>query len=150
MYSQYFGPSNFGDVGKFHARFNLPHVNTYEQIGERPIDPDLMDFRVRFMEEELNEFKEGLAEGDHAKMFDALIDLTYVAMGTAHMQGYPWQQGWDRVQAANMAKVRAQSDGSDSKRGSSFDVVKPKGWTPPDIKGLLRLFGWGSDKENNA
>ena len=101
-----------------------------------------MDFRVKFLEEELEEFKEGRREGNHAKMFDALLDLVYVAMGTAHLQGYPWEAGWTEVQEANMAKVRAAKDGSDSKRGSQYDVVKPDGWQPPDIDFLLEWLGW--------
>lgn len=133
--------SNFDDVGVFHTKFDLPSVTT-EGAGSREIDFELMDFRSKFLEEELIEFREGLDEADHAKMFDALLDLAYVAFGTAHLLGYPWQEGWERVQKANMAKVRAQADGSDSKRGSSFDVVKPAGWEPPDIKDLLRSYGW--------
>ncbi len=89
------------------------------------------------MEEELEEFEIGKGADDHAQMFDALLDLVYVAMGTAHLLGYPWQAGWEAVQAANMAKVRAAADGSDSKRGSSYDVVKPLGWLPPDILAIL-------------
>lgn len=131
--------TDFSDVGEFHQKFGLHH---FVQGPVPEIDPDLMEFRIKFMQEELDEFKEGVEEGDHAKMFDALIDLVYVALGTAHFQGYPWQHGWDRVQAANMAKVRAKADGSDSKRGSAFDVVKPPGWTPPDIEGLLEQFGF--------
>lgn len=133
--------NNFADVGDFHTKFGL-HSVTARGPYQQPIDPALMDFRVKFMQEELDEFKEGLEEGDHAKMFDALIDLAYVVFGTAHLSGYPWQEGWDLVQAANMSKVRAQADGSDSKRGSSFDVVKPEGWTAPDIDGLLQDHGW--------
>lgn len=133
--------NNFRDVGDFHAKFGL-HSVTDRGPYQMPIDPDLLDFRVKFMQEELDEYKEGMAEGDHAKMFDALLDLAYVVLGTAHLSGYPWQEGWNLVQEANMAKVRAAPDGSDSKRGSSFDVVKPPGWMPPDIEMLLMDHGW--------
>lgn len=155
---------NFGDVGRFHTKFGLPNVND-DPPGPREFCEDLMQFRLNFLLEELKELMEsmdayfspssdakgeptvkieleGAPEVDHAKAFDALLDLVYVALGTAHLMGYPWDDGWDRVQRANMTKVRAQSDGSDSKRGSSFDVVKPKGWTPPDIEGLLQSYGW--------
>lgn len=143
---------NFDDVGMFHAKFDLHRVDEYARmgsvvlpesgIGPQPVDTDLLEFRTRFLEEELTEFKEGCAQGDDAKMFDALLDLVYVAMGTAHILGYPWNAGWDLVQAANMAKQRAAADGSDSKRGSRWDVVKPAGWEPPDIDGLLREHGF--------
>ncbi len=103
---------------------------------------DLMDVRIKFLKEELDEFIEGWATGDHAQMADALVDLVYVALGTAHLLGYPWQEVWDAVQAANMAKERGKPDGSNSKRGSAWDVVKPEGWTPPDIATLLERYGF--------
>ena len=162
--------SDFNDVGKFHARFDLPNV-TYGGVGPQEIDPELLRFRLNFLLEELQELMDATnmtwsrdpgelsivhcdpgeeAEVDHAQAFDALLDLVYVAHGTAHLLGYPWREGWDLVQRANMSKVRAQKDGSDSKRGSSFDVVKPEGWTPPDIEGLLRDYGWSiNNKEND-
>ena len=85
---------------------------------------------------------------DDAQAFDALLDLNYVSHGTAHLLGYPWQIGWNAVQSANMAKERAASDGSNSKRGSSFDVVKPAGWTPPNIQKILDDHGWRKQPTN--
>jgi predicted HAD superfamily Cof-like phosphohydrolase len=159
------GWSNFDDVGYFHRKFGLTSV-THEGYHPRHVPQELLEFRIKFMLEELMEFIEAAGyklaidpieqtshllkisdRVDHAKMFDALIDEVYVALGTAHLLGYPWQQGWDQVQAANMAKVRAQKDGSDSARGSSFDVVKPEGWIAPDIAGLLHECGWGTPRE---
>lgn len=159
---------NFGDVGRFHTKFGLP----VSEGLQKHVPRKLLEFRLRFLLEEVLEF--ALAAGyditvdpaplsdqpgivrmlqvsdkmDHAGMFDALIDEVYVVLGTAHLFGYPWQEGWDRVQEANMAKVRARADGSNSKRGSSFDVVKPEGWVAPDIAGLLAECGWETTKEN--
>lgn len=133
--------SNFDDVGNFHEKFGLDNV-THHGIGPRDLPSEYLEFRRKFLQEELDEFIEGIEENDHGKMFDALIDLVYVAMGTAHLQGYPWQIGWGLVQEANMKKVRGKPDGSNSKRGTQWDVVKPDGWTPPDIGGLLEERGW--------
>lgn len=112
---------------------------TPDVIGEkpRPLPIDAEKFRLGFLYEELEEYERAIDEGDLAKQFDALLDLVYVAVGNAIIQGFPWQEGWDLVQAANMAKVRAER-ADESKRGSTYDVVKPSGWTPPDIEGLLR------------
>lgn len=132
--------SNFDDVGKFHERFGLPNV-TYGDVGPVGINFETYTFRSRFMQEELNEWREAVEEGDDAKAFDALIDLVYVALGTAHLQGFPWQEGWDLVQAANMAKKRATRP-EQSERGGTLDVIKPEGWTPPDIEGLLKTHRW--------
>lgn len=160
-------PDNFQDVGAFHQKFGLP-VSNRGNAGPREVPTELLEFRIGFMLEELTEFCEGAGyklwvtpEGvvlerqpdwnpDHAKMFDALLDLAYVVFGTAHIEGYPWQEGWNAVQAANISKVRAAKDGSDSKRGSSFDVVKPEGWTAPDIGEVLRRYGFRTPDEEGA
>jgi predicted HAD superfamily Cof-like phosphohydrolase len=137
--------SNFADVGEFHRKFDLPSVN---KSGPEPTDAlknkDLMKFRMGFLHEEMTEIEKGIEEKDIAQVADGLVDLVYVAMGTAHLLGLPWQELWDEVQRANMTKERAAEDGSNSKRGSSFDVVKPEGWQGPDIEGVLASFGHGS------
>ena len=153
--------SNFDDVGRFHTKFGLP-ANEPDTRGEpREFTKEMVLFRAKFLLEEVEEFCEAAGlriildemgkasvedtyrDGavDHPQAFDALLDVTYVAMGTAHLFGYPWQAGWDEVQRANMTKVRAQSSG-ESKRGTSLDVVKPDGWTPPDIDRILGSRGF--------
>lgn len=137
---------NFANVGEFHEQFGLDSV-TFNGVGQRPFPPELADFRIKFMQEELDEFIEGHDEGNLAKMADALIDLVYVAMGTAHLLGLPWQELWNDVQRANLAKVRASSDGSDSKRLSAFDVIKPEGWVPPHTEAILEAYGFDLGNE---
>lgn len=156
--------SNYSDVGDFHQRFKLDNV-THTKAGPRPENPELMKFRLEFMLEELLEFAEATnyvlgfdpALGkftftipgpnaraqpvDHAKAFDSLLDLAYVVFGSAQVLGYPWQRGWNEVQRANMTKIRAER-AEDSLRGSTFDVVKPSGWTAPDIATVLRNHGF--------
>lgn len=154
-------PTNFEDVGEFHHKFGLASV-THDSPGVEPkeVDPMLLEFRIKFLLEEFIEFVQGAGyyigvsdrtnwmiqrqphiERDHAQMFDALIDLVYVALGTAHLFGYPWQYGWNEVQRANMTKERATEETA-SERGGTFDVIKPEGWTPPDIREVLQNFGW--------
>lgn len=142
-------PHNFDDVGMFHEKFGLPSVCWISDIGPKELPQELVEFRIKFLQEELDEFIEGYNEDDQAKMADALIDLVYVAMGTAHFMGLPWQELWKDVQQANMRKVRAQSDGSNSKRGSSFDVVKPEGWVGPKTEEILSSYGWTQHKKED-
>jgi predicted HAD superfamily Cof-like phosphohydrolase len=81
--------------------------------------------------------------------FDALLDLEFVLHGTAIMMGFNsppplgcgkrgtiWGEGQARVFEANMKKVRAVRK-EDSKRGSTFDIIKPNGWEPPKFGDLL-------------
>lgn len=69
---------------------------------------------------------------------------TNTAFTIASLMVAPWEQCWRHVHAANMKKQRAKSDGSNSKRGSSFDVIKPAGWVAPEAKIALELqiVGW--------
>jgi predicted HAD superfamily Cof-like phosphohydrolase len=128
--------SNWEDVKQFHRKYGVP-------VSETPslLSPEKLEFRTKFLREELNEFINGASEGNLEKMGDALIDLVYVALGTAHMMGLPWQLMWNEVQLANMRKVRA-TDPSQSKRGSALDVVKPGGWKGPDHYKYIGAGPW--------
>lgn len=130
--------SNYVDVILFHIKYD--HT-TLVGPNDTFDDPARMGFREKFLAEELDEFREGLDEHDMIKVADALVDLVYVAMGTAYGLGLPWQELWEEVQKANMRKVRAKN-ASESKRGSAADVIKPEGWQPPDIAGVLERFGF--------
>jgi hypothetical protein len=143
----------FRDIQEFHEKFELEYSGP-----PRHLDPSTLGhFRTKFMAEELGEYvtplkssqdefifrmeqmllrQHGLTPQSLEKQFDALIDLVYVAVGTAYLQGFDFNEGWRRVHAANMAKVRARL-AVESARGSTYDVVKPQGWTPPDLSDLV-------------
>lgn len=146
----------FRDIRLFHERFSLLPTN---DPGHR-LSSEVLRFRILFMLEELVEYCEAVGAtivalddgfdvvvSDQAQLnqelaHDSLIDLVYVAVGTSYLHRFPFNDGWAKVQAANMAKVRALSS-ADSKRGSSFDVVKPPGWSAPDHSDIL---GYGCTK----
>lgn len=147
--SESFNP--MADIREFHEKFGL----TYDG-KPRALHEDNMDlFRFRFLVEELNEYQlaftalrhemtlppgvsldPGIVTEHLAQALDALVDLTYVALGTAYLHGFNFEEAWRRVHEANMQKMRVERE-SDSKRGSKFDVVKPRGWEPPDHSDLV-------------
>jgi predicted HAD superfamily Cof-like phosphohydrolase len=131
----------FKDVGLFHEKFGLDNVK--DKIQPHSLDHSVYQFRIHFMQEELDEFVDAWANNDLPKMADALVDLVYVALGTAHLMHIPFNDVWDEVQRANMAKVRANgADDPRSTRKHTLDVVKPAGWQPPDVKAVLERFGF--------
>lgn len=157
------GLSDFEKVGEFHRKMRLDYVRLESLCvepdgfahvtrlsepngaGPRQLSREAIDFRHKFMQEELDEFLEAVDAGDEAKALDALVDLSYVVLGTAHLMGFPWPEAFAAVHEANMQKERATGAGDPrSTRGHALDVVKPKNWKAPDIAGLLRKFGWGS------
>lgn len=123
--------SNFEDVHKFHEKFEVPTASSPTFLS-----PETFRYRVKFLVEELEEFVKAHESKDMEGAADALVDLVWVAMGTASVMGLPWTPLWDEVKRANMEKVRA-TDPSQSKRGSSLDVIKPAGWVGPDHKKTL-------------
>lgn len=123
--------TNYQDIIDFHNKFGLKYDG-------KPmlLDKNTTDFRIKFIQEELNELIHSSSNKDIVGMADALVDIVYVAMGTAYMMGLPWQELWSEVQRSNMEKVRALSS-SESKRNTSLDVVKPEGWNPPNLELII-------------
>lgn len=91
--------------------------------------------RTDFMQEELNEFKLGARNADLSAMADALVDLVYVAKGTALEMGLPWEELWQDVQRANMGKVPAAT------ARMANDAIKPPGWVGPQTEDILMDHG---------
>ena len=106
-------------VRDFHEKFEL-FVNKD--------NPELQSVRVRHMQEELDEYKTAIKQNNREQQLDALVDLVYVALGTAHYEDFDFNEAFARVHAANMKKVRKAS------KRSQWDVIKPEGWTAPNIK----------------
>lgn len=119
-------------IVEFHKKF-IPDA---QQEKASLLRNDLMSFRINFLKEELCELEKAVNENNLEEVFDALIDLTYVAMGTAWMMNLPWEEGWLEVHSSNMRKIKAE-DASQSKRGHSIDIVKPKDWIGPNLKKIL-------------
>lgn len=127
-------PHLMTDIKEFHEKFGL-------QPAQEPslLPPELRDFRIKFMQEELDEFVTAHRNNDLAGCLDALVDLTYVALGTAYLMNVPFDKAWQVVHQANMMKVRAER-AQHSKRGTAFDVVKPPGWVAPDINQVIEEY----------
>lgn len=133
------------NIAEFHDHFDLPALHPMGAL-----DKETEEFRLKFMQEELDEWfanqqaaydetTRPILDRDEAnytyhleESLDGLVDLAYVLFGTVYLHGFSsvFAEAWRRVHEANMQKVRAELD-SDSKRGSSLDVVKPAGWEKP-------------------
>jgi len=112
------------DIVDFHQQFGLKYDGP-----PRALPGELSRFRTNFLFEELAEYSE--AETLEKKL-DALVDLVYVALGTAHLHGFDFDAAWDRVHRANMQKIRGPSV-----RSGEYDVIKPAGWVAPDLRDLV-------------
>jgi predicted HAD superfamily Cof-like phosphohydrolase len=138
-------------VEAFHRKFNLPVGDIpcipqekriklrlrliaeefFELLGACLIAPTLDDVENRVMR--LIDRHDTLVALPEA--IDALADLEYVIHGTAVECGVDMAPVFAEVHRANMAKEGGAQRG-DGK------ILKPEGWSPPDIVRCLREQGW--------
>ena len=122
--------SYYNAVQQFHA--TVLGIQDTTPTFELPV---AFSQRVAFLEEELEELELAHEAKDMVGVADALADLVYVAIGTAHMMGIDFDQVFKAVHAANMQKLRGIT-----KRGMVYDAIKPEGWVGPEskIEAILR------------
>lgn len=142
--------SLFRDVGAFHRKFGLPEASETSLLaGTDPNIPreDVFKYRCEFLLEELRELETAFHRRDLAEIADALADLIWVALGTAHYCGVPFDAVWAEVRRANMEKRpwRAGDPVKPRARGgvdvAAVEIVKPEGWRPPDVATVLETWG---------
>jgi predicted HAD superfamily Cof-like phosphohydrolase len=84
--------------------------------------------------EEFWELKKAFEEKDLVEIADACADLKWVIEGLEHTLELPQQDIWNEVARSNLSKI--SPTGKVLKREDG-KVLKPEGWSPPDIKKIL-------------
>lgn len=84
----------------------------------------------------LNQFRNAPTLENLAEVADGIGDTIYVLCQLARSLGIPLGKVWNEIQRSNMSKVGA--DGT-VKRREDGKVLKPEGWTKPDIHGILMI-----------
>ena len=140
-------------VTTFHEAFGAT-VGTYPELRDRELRAKLileeavetvaaMGFHVqaeiadpgRFSYDDPNadvlaSFDKSFDKPDFIETIDGLCDLLYVIYGAAVTFGIDLDEFFEEVHRSNMAKVggTTRADGK---------VLKPEGWTPPDLERIL-------------
>lgn len=106
-----------------------------QHVGQAPEFPNGPEraLRMKLLEEEFNEYQQGEYKNDLENIAKELADIVYIVCGTAVSYGIPLDKVFDAVHASNMAKL---IDGKPIRRDDG-KILKPEGWTPPDIKKVL-------------
>ncbi len=134
------------DINDMHDKYGFHDWVKENVVGQDPekvrkILDELLWFRLRFLDEELNETKEAAANKDAEEVVDGLIDLIVVAIGTLDIFGVDSYDAWNRVHEANMSKERGIKENRPNPLGLP-DLMKPEGWEAPtheDNHGFLKL-----------
>ena len=100
------------------------------------------DLFVQLMEKNIGLYNNAHALKDKAMTYMALTGLYKSVLMCSSDMGCTtemWDELWVDVQRANMSKVRAERP-SDSKRGSTWDVIKPPSWVEPATQEILDKY----------
>lgn len=125
-------PDLVRDIAEFHRKFKQEYTGP-----PRSLPMLLGSFRKSRLHEEVWETEEAYSSDNLEKFLDGLVDTIYIALGTCHLSGFDFYEAWRRVHQANMAKELCSAK-NPGKYDHKNDVVKPKGWTPPDLSDLVR------------
>jgi len=112
------------DVQEFHEALEIP-------VGNYAV-PRLSrhELRAELIREEAKETIQAIEDDDIIGAIDGLCDIIVVTYGAAVEWGVNLGPFWMEVHRSNMAKKGGPTR-ADGKK------LKPEGWTPPDIAGVL-------------
>ena len=122
------------DIAEMHTKFGVnPVIHSFDKEKLYAF----LEFRVKFLEEELNEIKNARTADD---VVDGCIDLCVVAIGTLNAFNIDSHEAWNRVHRANMAKEVGIKASRPNPLGLP-DLIKPAGWTSPSHEDNTGLLG---------
>lgn len=95
-------PDSLAQVAEFHRTFHAPVLDTPQIPSEARCN-----LRVALLAEELDEFREAIAQSDIVAVADALCDLQYVLSGAVLEFGLgdKFKTLFEEVQRSNMSKA---------------------------------------------
>jgi len=120
------------DINEMHAKYGVHkwmQAQMQSDVDWKVLD-EFLKFRLKFLDEELDETKKAVVERDPEEIVDGLIDLCVVAIGTLDAFGVDAHKAWDEVHRANMAKEPGVKESRPNPLGLP-DLIKPEGWTAP-------------------
>ena len=120
----------------------MPNVFKDQGTFMRACDQTVGEFNVaqfnlytKLIEEEFKELKVAVDSVDQVETLDALVDILVVTIGALHSLGADAEGAWKEVMRTNFAKI--DHDTGRVRKREDGKVLKPIGWTPPDLKSFL-------------
>lgn len=117
-----------------------------DRIHPKPIeDASEMGFLVGCLREEIDELEEANGQ-DFIAEIDAIIDLTYFALGGLCRMGIPsslQSRIFEVVHQANMTKVAGKKAARENPH--DLDAIKPEDWEGPEVKIAELLDGFNAN-----
>jgi len=124
----------FKDMQDMHKKYGVDKWMNEEKKSDWSRLSKYMDFRIKMMQEELDETKQAFKDNNPEEIVDGIIDLCVFAIGTLEVFGVDANKAWDQVYKANMSKEVGIKEGRPNPLGLP-DLVKPEGWKGPSHEG---------------
>ena len=122
--------TNFQKVKKFMETFG-------QEVKSRPSfsTEKINQLRYNLIKEELEEFKQAIANKDLLEVADALTDILYVTYGAGHAFGIDLDKCFEEVQNSNMSKL-----GEDGRPiyNDAGKVMKGPKYYKPDLSKFVK------------
>ena len=87
---------------------------------------------ANLIDEEYHEFCNAQS---HTDSLDACMDMIWVILGYCYMQGWDVEGAWNEVARSNLAKINSET--GKVIKNENGKVMKPEGWTPPDLTSFV-------------
>ena len=97
---------------------------------------DQFDLYYKLIQEEVSELQTAIDNNDKVEQLDALVDILVVTIGAIHSGGFDAEGAWKEVMRTNFAKI--DRDTGKVRKREDGKVLKPVGWTPPDLKPFVK------------
>lgn len=93
--------------------------------------------RMALLREEVDELEEALLNRDPVETLDAIVDIHYIANGTAQEAGVVdlIGKGWDLIHTNNMTKL---DENGKVHKNASGKVIKPANYKPVSLEALFK------------
>ena len=129
------------DINDMHNKFGVTKWVQAEQQSDNEVRrlSQLLEFRMKMIQEEVDETNAAIKNNDPQEIVDGLIDMCVFAIGTLDAFGIDAHKAWDQVHNANMAKEPGVKPSRPNPLGLP-DLIKPEGWEGPTHDGNTGLF----------
>ena len=117
------------DMYRMHEKYGV-HEWVSKNINDKELMSKFLEFRLKFLQEELDETRKAAVDGDPEEIVDGLIDLCVVAIGTLDAFNVDAHQAWKEVHKAKMSKEPGIKESRPNPLGLP-DLIKPEGWEGP-------------------
>ena len=107
-------------------------VKMFMSACDHGISEENAKLYLSLIKEEFEELMEANRNNDDLERLDGCMDLIWVTIGFCIAKGYNVKGAWEEVANSNLKKINKET--GKVIKNHNGKVMKPEGWTPPDLR----------------